>query len=233
MALEPKALTTESADDIFPVQKRVEMTQQKTWKFGQASADKELATCTPVGFNDSTGNAYEWVAPDPTVLVMNGGFTGGTWGLTINGIVIANTVLAWNATAALVAATILASTGIKATVTLVGGVYTVTFDDEPELKALPTVTGDKTQLTGGTAAATTTAGTSTYGLHNIKGIVWPEPITVSDSGEVLGVVMVAGNVDYNELEDVVAVGDVTALKAACREDLLPRGLNVQNLSQVR
>lgn len=233
MAIEPTTTPTNSADDIFPVPNRVEMTQQKTWKFGQASADKELALCTPVGFNETTGEAAEWMAPDPTVLVVDGGFTGGTWGLTVNGIVIANTVLAYNATAALVAATIKASTGVEASVVLDTGAYTITFDAEEQLANLPTVTCDVTQLTGGTPAATVTAGTASYGTHKIVGIVWPEPITVSDSGEVLGVCMVAGKVDYEELEAVVDSGDVAALKAACQDGLLARGLNVQNLEQVR
>ena len=236
MALEPKTTPTTSAEDIFPVPNQAEMTQQKTWVFAQAAANKELARCTPIGFNDVTDEAVEWIAPDPTVLeVDTDGATGGTWGLTINGIVIANTALAFDATAALVAATILAQTGIVASVVLGAGVYSITFDAEAQIHTLPTVSGDVSALTGagGGEAATATAGTATNGAHNIKGIVWPETITVSDSGEVQGVCMVAGNVKYAELEALVASGDVTALKAACREDLLPRGLNVQNLSQVR
>jgi len=233
MTLKVDALATTPTADAYAVHKKVEMTQQKTWTFGAVAADKTLATCTPVGFNSSTGDAAEWMAPDPTVLLLDGGFTGGTFGLTVNGIVIANTVLAWNASAALVAATIKASTGVIASVDLTAGAYTITFDAETEVTTLPTVDADITQLTGGTAAKTNTAGTATYGTHNIKGIVWPEPIDLDDTLEVQKVCMVAGNVDFDELEAVVAAGDVTALKAACREELLPRGLNVQNLTQVR
>ena len=233
MALEPKTTPTTSAADIFGNPEQVEMSQQKTWKFAQAGADKELAKCTPVGFNDVTGEAVEWIAPDPTTILLDGGFTGGTFGLTVDGIAIAKTVLAWNATAALVESTILAATGITASVVLATGAYTITFDADVHVHTLPTVDADITSLTGGTAAKTITAGTATSGGDKIKGIVWPETITVSDSGEVQGVCMVAGKVDYDELEATVAAGDVTALKAACRVDLLPRGLNVQNLSQVR
>ena len=236
MALEPKTTPTNSAADIFPTPKQVEMSQQKTWKFAQAAADKELAKCTPVGFNDVTEEAVEWIAPDPTVLTVDtDGATGGTWGLTIDAIVTANTVLAYNATAALVAATILANTGVIASVTLAAGIYVITFDADAQVHTLPTVSGDVSALTGagGGEAATAVAGTATSGADKIKGIVWPETITVSDSGEVQGVCMVAGNVDYDELEATVAAGDITALKAACRVDLLPRGFNVQNLSQVR
>lgn len=233
MALKTDALAGTPVADAYAIHKKVESTLQKTWTFGAVAADETVATCYPVGFNSSTGDAAKWMAPDPTVILLNGGFTGGTFGITVNGIVIANTVLAWNASAALVAATIKASTGVIASVDLTTGVYTITFDAETEVTTLPTVDADITQLTGGTAAKTVTAGTATYGTHNIKGIVWPEPIDLDDTLEVQKVCMVTGNVDFDELEDVVASGDVTALKAACREELLPRGLNVQNLTQVR
>ena len=234
MATEPTLTTpTEGSANAFAVHKKVEMDQQKTWLFGSVSADETVPTCYPVGFNSTTGFAAKWMAPDPTVAVVDGGFTGGTWGLTVNGIAIAKTVLAWNATAALVAATIKASTGVEASVDLTGGAYTITFDGEAEITTLPTVTVDVTSLTGGTPAATVTAGTASYGTHNIKGIVWPEPIDLSATGEKHGVCMVFGNVDFEELEAVVDSGDVAALTTACQSDLLPRGLNVQNLEQVR
>lgn len=234
MALQPNLTgPTAGSANAFAVFKKCESTLNKTWIFAAGSGT--IATATPVGFNESTGNAVKWMAPDPTVLVVDiDGDTGGTWGLTINGIVIANTVFAFNAAAAVVANTIKAQTGVVASVTLADEVYTITFDDEPEIKVLPVVTGDVTQLTGpGTPTAVATAGTATLGSHLIKGIVWPEPIVLNATGEIGGVVMVNGNVDIAELVATVDVGDVTALKAACRTELLPRGLNVQNLSQVR
>lgn len=236
MAIQPDNKLNESAADIFYSGENVVMTQQKTWKFASVAADKVLAKATPIGFNDTTEEAVEWLAPDPTVLVLDtDGATGGTFGLTVDGIVIANTVLAFDATAALVASTLLSSTGVSATVDLTAGVYTITFDAEPQVITLPTVSGDVSALTGagGGEAATATAGTSTFGAHKIKGLVWPETIEVLAAGEVMGVVMVEGDVDYPLLESLVDAGDVAALKAACRVDLLPRGLNVQNLSQVR
>lgn len=235
MTLEPTWTNpVESADDIFAVPKKVEMPQQKIWLFGAVAADETVPTAYPIGFNETTGNAAKWMAPDPTVLVVDlTSSTAGTWGITVDGIVIANTVLAFDATAELVAATIKASLGVIATVELATSVYTITFDAEAQVSNLPTVTGDVTQITGGTPTATPTAGTATLGTHKIKGIVWPEPIDLSDSGEKNGVCMVYGNVDFSEMEAVIASGDVTALKAACREEALPRGLNVQNLTQVR
>lgn len=234
MATQPNLSTPiEGSADAFAVFKKVEMDQQKTWTFGSVAADVTLETCTPVSFNTTTNEAAVWMAPDPTVALVDGGFTGGTWGLTINGIAIANTTLAWNATADLVVATIKASTGVIASVDLTAGAYTVTFDGDDEVATLPTVTVDVTQLTGGTPLATITAGTATYGTHVIKGIVWPEPIDLLLAGEVAADVMVYGKVDFEELEAVVDAGDVAALTAACQTELLPRGLNVQNLMQVR
>lgn len=228
-----KTIPNESADNIFAVHKNVTMDQQKTWLFGAVGADETVPTAYPIGFNESTGNAGKWMAPDPTVALINGGFTGGTWGLTINGIVIANTVLAWNATEALVAATIKASTGVIVSVDLTAGVYTLTFDGDDEVTTLPTVAVDVSALTGGTPLATITAGTATYGRHNIKGIVWPEPIDLKAAGEVNGVVMVYGKVQYAEMSALVDAGDLTALQAACKTELLPRGLVVEELTQVR
>ena len=234
MALQPNlTVPAEGSADAFAVHKKCEMTQQKTWQFAAVASDETVPTCYPVGFNESTGNAVKWIAPDPTVALVNGGFTGGTWGLTINGIVIAKTVLAWNATAALVAATIKASIGVEVSVDLTAGVYTLTFDAEAEVSVLPTVTVDVSSLTGGTPLATITAGTATLGAHKIKGIVWPEPLELLVAGEVAHACMVYGNVDFEELTAVTDVGDLAALTAACRTELLPRGLNVQNLTQVR
>lgn len=236
MATQADSLVNRSADDIFYVGENIVMTQQKTWKFAAVAADATLARGTPVGFNDDTEEAAEWMAPDPTILTVDtDGATGGTWGLTVNGIVIANTVIAYNATAALVAATILAATGVEASVALAAGVYTITFDAERELNNVPTVSGDVSALTGagGSEAATAAAGTSSHGTHIIKGLVWPDPIDLLAAGEVYGVVMVEGWVDYPALESVVAAGDVTALKAACKDGLLARGINVQNLAGVR
>ena len=173
------------------------------------------------------------MAPDPTVLTVNtGGATGGTWKMTVNG--LESSDIAFGADADDVVAVIKASFGIKASVALANDIFTISFDADDEVSVLPTVAGNVAALTGGSGASTSTAaGTASYGTHKIKGIVWPEPIDVSDSGEKQGVCMVFGNVDFAELEAVVDSGDVAALTAACKDELLPRGLNVQNLSQVR
>jgi hypothetical protein len=71
--------------------------------------------------------------------------------------------------------------GIIATVALASKVYTITFAAENWIKVIPaTLSGDVTQLTGGSADATATAatGTSTNGTHNIRGFIHPNPLQI-------------------------------------------------------
>lgn len=226
---------TSSSANAFAAYKQVEPDLIKTYIFGTVGTDAILAPGTPVGFNESTGYAGKWLAPDPTVLeVDTGGATGGTWGITYKGVVLANTTFAYNAAAALVQATIAANLGTTATVTLAAGVYTITFNSDADVTTLPTVSGDVTQLTGATnPAATATAGTATYGLHNLKAIVWPEPVAVDSTTEQHGCCMVTGTIDFDVISANVDSGDVAALTTACRTEALPRGLNVQKLTNVR
>ena len=107
MALEQKELITTSGSSIFAAFERVSMNDHITATFAASAGAETLERCSPVVYNDATGYYGAWIAPDPTTILLDGEFTGGTFGLTIDGIVIANTVLAWDATAALVEATIL------------------------------------------------------------------------------------------------------------------------------
>jgi len=234
MALSQPELVTYSADDIFAEYEQVSMHKRIIAIFGTSAGAETLSRCEPVGYNSTTGYYGAWVAPDPASLeVDTGGATGGTWGLTVDGIAIANTVLAYNATAAVVEATILASTGIVASVTLATGVYTITFDADPQITTVVVSTGDVTQLTGGTdEAATATAGTSTYGLHNIVGFVWPDEITLSATEQVQGTVMTQGRISYTYISPTVAAGDVTALAAELKANALSRGIIVEDLPNI-
>ncbi len=217
MSLKTDALASTPEADAFADHKKVEMTQQKTFMFDAVSADETLPTCMPVGFNETTGNAAKWMAPDPTVVTVDADGT-----VVVNGVATASIDVSAD-TPAIVQAK-LRAIGVEAVVTEATDVFTITLSGEDQVSVVPTVTA---------AGNAVVDGTSTFGTHKIKGIVWPEPIDLDDTDEVQKVCMVYGNVDYTELEAVVASGDVAALKAACREDLLPRGLNVQNLSQVR
>lgn len=74
------------------------------------------------------------------------------------------------------------------------------------------------------------------GLDQMEGLVWPDPITVKTSGEVLGTVMLAGKVHY---EDVLAAVEDRAveveadLQTELRSGQRSRGIMVYGLSQVR
>lgn len=232
MALEQKELVQTSGSDIFPVFEKVSMNDHITAIFAASAGAETLSRTAPVGYNDATGYYGAWVAPDPTTILLDGGFTGGTFGLTVDGIVIANTVLAWDATAALVAATILSATGVVATVVLAAGEYTITFDADTQVANLPTVDADITQLTGGTAAKTVTAGTSTFGLHTIRGFVWPDEVVLSATLQVHGEVMVEGRIPYASIAATVDAGDVTALAAALKSTMLGRSIIVEDLPNI-
>jgi hypothetical protein len=233
MALEKKALVTTSDPNIFAVYRQVSMNDQITAIFGTSAGAEKLNYCTPVGFNGTTQYYGAWMAPAPTKLVVTiDGSTGGTWGLTYNGVVLANTTFAHNEAAALVKAT-LASRGINATVVLATGVYTITFDSDVDVSNLPTVSGDVTQLTGGTTpTATATAGTASYGTHVIRGFVWPETIKLSASVQVQGQVMVAGRIPYRFIAENVKEADLDALKAELKRTPLGRGIIVEDLVNI-
>ena len=148
----------------------------------------------PMGFNKTTNMWGPWMAPDATVFVVDiASRTGGTWGMTVDSLVIANTVIAWNATAAVVTE-LLRVNGYVVTVDLTSKVYTITFSNTPEIETLPTVSGDVTQLTGGSAdaTATATAGTATLGKQVVRGFVNPEVIQTGINTGTAALVVLTG-----------------------------------------
>jgi len=70
----------------------------------------------------------------------------------------------------------------------------------------------------------------------IVGFVWPDPIVLNATDEVLGQVMLAGRLHYDDvlaiIEDVDANYSVAGLKAALQADCRTRGLHVQGLAEV-
>lgn len=231
MALEQKELVQESASDIFATYKKVSMHERITAVFGTDAGPATLATTQPVGFNDSTGYYGAWLAPDPaSAEIDTGGATGGTWFVTVDGISTGN--LAYNATAATVEATLLGM-GYDASVVLASGVYTITFDADPQVAVVPALTGDVSGLTGGSGeAATITAGSSTFGLSKIVGFVWPDEIALSATEQVQGTVMTQGRISYLDIKETVDTADVTALEAALKSDALSRGIIVEDLVNI-
>lgn len=230
MAIGQQVLATFGSANSFPNQERVSMHERIIATFGTNAAAPLLAPCTPVGFNSTTGYYGKWVAPSAAKLVVNtGGATGGNFDFTVNGTAVAD--VAYNASAASIVAT-LRGLGYVATVTLASGVYTITFGDQKDLEIVPVLTGDITDLTGDTSsAATVTAGASTYGLNKLVGFVWPTEVQLSTTTETLGVVMIAGRIEYSDIP--VASGDAAALATEIKQTALGRGIIVEDLPNIR
>lgn len=231
MATQIPEYKSNSATDIFANYKKVSMHERSVAVFGTSAGAETLATCTPVGFNASTGYYGAWVAPDPASVVIDiDGSTGGNWYITVGGISTGN--FAHNATAALVKATLLGM-GYDASVKLAAGVYTITFDAPAQLAAVPALAGNVAALTGGTAPkATVDAGASTYGLSSVLGFVWPDPVTLSATNEVQGVIMIKGRIALSDITATVASGDVAALTAELKANALARGIIVEDLVNI-
>jgi hypothetical protein len=230
MALEERELVQTSASDIFANFEQVSMHDRIIPVFGTSAGAEELATCAPVGYNDTTDKYGAWVAPDPTVLVVTlTSATAGTFTVTVDGITTGT--IAYNATAADVKAAILAI-GVSTSVDLAAAVYTITFDADTQVANVPTVTGDVGSITGGSPTAVATAGTSTFGLNIVRGFVFPDPIQLSATLETQGTVMVQGRIDYSYIEPTVDVGDVDALKAELKRTPLGRGIIVEGLVNI-
>lgn len=220
MANKTDNLATYGTEPGFAVHKKVVVGPQSpiVGIFGTEATSKCLATCTPLGFNESTGQYGEWVAPDPTVVVLNEDGV-----ITVDG-QDTGTIDVSAATEATVTAELLAL-GINASVVEVADVFTVTFDGEAQVNVAPTVT-----VTG--ATNTVTAGTSTFGLHRIQGIVYPNVAQLDDADTVQGNVMTDGEVSFDEIEAVIDAGDVAACKAACKSQTLATGLKVHDIPNI-
>jgi hypothetical protein len=231
MALEKTALKeSASANTLFNNNKRICPQYDINATFTTDALESELAVCYPVAFNTAVSKHAPWMAPDPTKIVVTlTEAASGTWTLTVNGITTGNIV--YNPTAAAVAAA-LRAIGFIATVAKNAAVYTITFDDDKEITTLPTVTGTVTSISGGSPTAVADAGTATNGTHKIVGFVNPNPILLDDTNDVIGVIMTVGEVHYDEVAALVAVGDVTALEAALKDGLVERGLIVQGLAGI-
>jgi hypothetical protein len=220
--------TAAAANSLLNPNKKIIAKNTLNVLFGPtASADVEMAVCYPVGFNKSTGKYAPWMAPDPTKIVVTlTSAASGTWTLTVNGVDTGTIVYA--PTAAAVAAA-LRAIGYIATVVKEAAVYTITFDAQSEIETLPTVTGTVTGISGGSPTAVADPGTVTNGTNIIKGFVYPETITTDQTDDVIGVITQECEVAYDEIADLVAVGDVTALEAALKADLVEKGIIVQGL----
>jgi hypothetical protein len=232
MATQQDELVTTSDADIFAVLKRVSMQERIVAIFGIDASETTLSTTQPVGYNSTTGFYGAWIAPDEaSIEIDTDGATGGTWTMTVDGASAGD--FAYNATAEDVRTTLLAM-GYTVTATLATDVYTITFDADAQITTVPVLTGDVSSLTGagGSEAATVTDGSSSYGLHTVVGFVWPDEIELSSTEQVQKVIMTAGRIDYEDIQDTVDSGDLTALATELKDNALSRGIIVENLPQI-
>lgn len=181
MTLNRRAQSNFSTEDILTPNKRIVSENDINVTFAAGDSGAVLAVGYPVGYNESTGDHAPWMAPNASVLVVDiASRNAGTWGMTVNSLVIANDTFAWDVTAAVVVEA-LRTAGFNATVTLETKVYTITFDDEAQIKVIPsTLEADISLLSGGSDDATETeiAGTSTNGTHNIRGFIHPNVLSI-------------------------------------------------------
>jgi hypothetical protein len=219
---------TAAADSLEVHNKRIISKYDINVRFGNISAAPLLAICYPVAYNTSTAKYSPWMAPDPSKIVVTlTAAESGTWTLTVNGVATGN--IAYNAAAADVVAA-LRAIGYRATVVKALAVYTITFDDEKEVNAVPaTLIGTVTSIVGGSPTAEADTGTSTNGTHKIVGFVNPNDIQTHATEDVLGIISVEGEVTYAEIAALVASGDVTALQAALKDGLVEKGIYIQGL----
>lgn len=182
-----------AANSLLSPQGRISSKHDLNVTLAAASSAAALAVGYPIGFNESTEQHAPWMAPDPTVAEVFLGSTpatGGTWGFKINDSSVEVDV-PFDDTAAEVAA-IFKAEGYDVTVVLANDTYTITFDGEPEIKILPTVVLTES-FTGETASTVTvTAGTSTFGTHNIKGFINPEVTQIGTEAGTAALVVLTG-----------------------------------------
>jgi len=164
-----------AADTLLSPQQRISSEFDRNVLLDAADSAVVLGVGYPMGYNENTTKFAPWMAPDPTVAVVFLGSTpatGGTWGFKINDTSVEVDV-PFDDTAAEVAA-IFKAEGYDVSVVLASDTYTITFDGQPEIETLPTVVLTES-FTGETASTVTvTAGTSTFGTHNIRGFINPE-----------------------------------------------------------
>lgn len=192
MTLNREAKANFSTEAILTPNKRIVSENDINVTFAAVDSAAVLGVGYPVGYNESTGDHAPWMAPDPTVLAIFLGTTpatGGTFEVVVNDHL---EDMAFDITAA-AATAVLKAAGYEVSVTLANDIYTFTFDGETELKVLPTVTGDVTDLTGDTASsATVTAGTATNGTHNIRGFIHPNDLTIGTVTGSVALVVLTG-----------------------------------------
>lgn len=230
MANTKTSLAIQGDADSFGKFPKVVTTDNIVAVFGTDALEPELAPGYPVGYNSTSGKYAKWMAPAPSKLVVTlTDASAGNWTVTANGVTTAN--IAYNATAAAVVEAI-RLIGHAVTDVLAASVHTITFGSDADIIVLPTISGTVSGITGGSPTAVATAGTASYGTHKVQGFVYPNAVQLDDTTTTQGVVMVAGEIAIDVATDLVAVGDVAALTAACKAQTLGNGIKVTGIANI-
>jgi len=209
--------------------------QAKTFAAGTGT----LAKLTPVAFNDVTAKWQVWTGEANEIARLTADTTpasDGTFTLTVNGVVTG--AIDHDATVAAIKQAIVAAglanpTEVTVTETDGGldaadGYVDIEFTGDMGNKAL-TITADFT-LTGNDHVLTEQQAGVNGG--DVDGLVWPDAVVLDSDEEVIGQVMLRGEVHYDDI--VLPAGETASvLKAALREGPRLRGLLIQGLDQVR
>lgn len=198
-----------------------------------------LKKLTPVAFNTSTNFWQVWTASknQKTLLDAAGTVSGGTLTITVEGETTAT--IAYDAAPAAVKSALEALGGVEVGDVAVSGTTIDADDVVIEFKGnfaarAVDISVDDSSITGG-GTVTTTQNQAAVGdteRDQIRGFVWPDEVVLVSGKEVLGQVMLAGKVHYDDI--VLPDGEVEAdLKTALRDGPRDRGLHIQGLDQVR
>lgn len=205
-----------------------------------AIASLLLAALTPVAKVKSTGHYQRWTAPETAISVITptGTVSGGTFTITVNGETTAN--IAYNADAAAIKAALVLLGGIDPDdVTVSGGplssgAVTMTFGGKLAKQAL-TISVSTGSITGGgsIAEAETTVGLGDgTGAYEIAGFIWPDAVQTDADEQVLGQVLMAGILHFDDIP-VVSGYTSNQLKEALRNGgVREKGFTIQGLTGI-
>lgn len=205
--------------------------------FGAGSGT--LAKLTPVTFYTALGTWGIWQGPSKSnaieTISSTGTISGGNWTITINGETTAN--IAHNANTATIQAAIDALGNVDSgDVVVTGGPLStntsvvLTFGGQFAKESV-TVTASLGSLTGGGSAslAHTQAGVA---IEGFKGFVY-EDVALAAANEVLGNVILSGEIHIDDIPVVTASYSLAELKAELRTAARPLNFTVHGLENVR
>lgn len=231
---------------------RVRAREIKPVVFGPLAggADVTYPQLTPVAYDSASGKWAVWSASGAvnevnTITSASTPATAGDFTLTVAGETTA--AISYDATAAAVQAALeaLGAVDVGDVAAAAGGsgsdlgdadhVVTLTWGGQWAGKNVP-ITADFSGLTGNAHVLATTTQGSDDETDHIKGFLWPNAATLEKSGgdDVVAHVLVRGRVSRHDVQAVRPAGESEGdLDTALRDDLALRGLDVEDLDQLR